>query len=464
MDLAIRGGSVVTSDSRFEADLGIRDGRIDQIGGTVPQGASEIDATGKLVFPGGVDMHVHLTTAAVGDDAAAWVDDFASGSRAAAAGGVTTIGNMTFPRPGERLGEALARTRAEAEGASIVDFLLHPVLVEPRHAAEHEIETLARIGCRSIKIFMVLGSFDAHQRSYLDAMRVAASHSMVTLIHCEDSCIVGYLVDALRAAGKAATSFYAETRPPYVEAVAVARAAALGRVSGAPIYLVHISSAEALRVARDARSAGVRLTVETRPMYLHLTEEKLSGPDGALFVGNPPLRTDADRDALWNALTTGEVDTCCTDHAPWRRQNKLDPARDVGTVRAGVAELETLMPSLFSEGVLKRGMSLENFVRVTSTNAARIFGLYPRKGTVAVGSDADLVIWDAHATRTVRAADMFTNADYSIYEGWTIAGWPTVTISRGEAIFADGRILGRAGRGRFLSMASSESADVIANA
>jgi len=278
---------------------------------------------------------------------------------------------------------------------------------------------------------------------------------MITLIHCEDACTVGFLVDELRAAGKTAKSFYPEMRPSYTEAVAVARAAALARVSGAEIYLVHISSAEALRVARDARAAGVRLTVETRPMYLHLTQEKLAGEDGALFVGNPPLRTDADRDALWAGLATGEVDTCCTDHAPWRRADKLDPATDVGTVRAGVAELETLMPSLFSEGVLKRGLSLENFVRVTSTNAARIFGLYPRKGTVAVGADADLVIWDAEATRTVRAADQFTNADYSIYDGWTITGWPTTTIRRGEVIFESGEIVdAHGGGGRFLSSAS----------
>jgi dihydropyrimidinase len=467
VDLWIRGGEVVTAGSRGRADLGVSGGKIVQIGGEIPRDAQtkEIDATGKLVIPGGVDMHVHLSPAfvpagigpggvetagqpeeAVGEQAVGWADDFASGSRSAAAGGITTIGNMTFPRIGEGPVAAIERTAADAAQDSIVDFVLHPVMLSAQGMAEH-IPGLAAAGCSSIKAFMMFGSFDAEVREYVNLMDVAGRHGLVTMLHCEDACVVSVIAERMLAEGEGQPLNYGKSRPVYSEAVAVARAAAYAEATGAPVYIVHLSSREALEVAHKARARGVPIFVETRPIYLLFDEQHLRREDGALYIGNPPLRTSEDVAALWAGIFAGSVQTCCTDHAPSPKADKLDPTRDITTVSPGMADLETMMPLLYSEGVRKGRISLERFVEVTSTNAAKIFGVYPQKGTIAVGSDADLVVWDPDLSRTLRADDLQTNADYSLYDGWEIVGGPAVTISRGEVVFADGRVTVEEGRG-----------------
>jgi dihydropyrimidinase len=464
MDLAIRGGEVVTAGSRFFGDVGIVDGKVVQLGGEIAAATREVDATGKLVIPGGVDMHVHLSPAyvpsGVGPGGVAqgevgeieeieigWADDFASGSRAAAAGGITTIGNITFPKVGERPLASIERTEAEAVRDSIVDFVLHPVLLDSEEHTIAEIPRLAEAGVPSIKIFMMFGSFDAHVREYVGAMDVAGRNGLVTMLHCEDACVVSFLAEKLLAEGKGAPENYGTSRPVYSEAVAVARAAAFSEATGAPVYIVHVSSGEALEVAFKARSKGTKIFVETRPIYLFFTEEKLREPEGSLYIGNPPLREDPDVKALWGGMLTGAVHTCCTDHAPATRAAKLDPTRDITSVSPGMADLDTLMPLLWSEGVRKGRLSIERFVEATATNAARIFGIYPQKGTIAVGSDADMVVWDPDATRTYSVDDQQSNSDFSLYEGWEITGWPAVTISRGEVIVENGRITVESGRG-----------------
>lgn len=429
-----------------------------------------MDASGKYVIPGGVDMHVHLSPAFVPtgvgpggvssadqsgegglvEQVVGWADDFASGSRAAAAGGITTIGNITFPRLGESPLASIERTMVDAARDSIVDFVLHPVLLDAGAASAEDVQLLAEAGCPSIKIFMMFGSFDAQVREYVDIMGVAGRHGLVTMLHCEDACVVSFLAEKMLAQGKSHPSNYGRSRPVCAEFVAVARAAAFAETTGAPVYIVHLSSRDALEVAYKARSRGVPIFVETRPIYLFFNEEHLEQQDGALYIGNPPLRRHDDTDALWGGLLTGAVHTCCTDHAPAAKMDKLDPAHDITTVPPGMADLDTLMPLLYSEGVRKGRITMERFVEATSTNAAKIFGIYPRKGTVAVGSDADLVVWDPTAERTFRSDDGHTNADFSLYEGWEITGWPKVTISRGDVIYRDGRILMSDGRGLFI--------------
>jgi dihydropyrimidinase len=448
-DLVVRGGHVVTADSLFTDDLGIRDGRIVQIGGAMT-GERELDARGKTIFPGGVDMHVHLTNAELedGTSAASWADDFESGSRAAAAGGITTVGNITFPRPNERAGALLARTEAEAEAKSIVDFVLHPVLVDPHAEALAEIATLAEEGFRSLKIFMILGDFDGRAGEFLDAMTVAAANGVLTLVHCEDNCIVSHATKRLLDAGRGDVSNFGASRPVSAEWAAVARAIGYAEAVGAPIYIVHLSSLEALEVARRARARGVPVFVETRPLYLYFTEERFAEPEGALYVGFPPLRGPADVAAMWHGLGAGAIQSCCTDHAAWTREEKLDPARTVADIPPGVADLETLMPLLWSEGVRKGRLTPQRFVEITSTNVAKLFGLFPQKGTIAVGSDADFAIWDTAATHVVRAAEAQSRSGYSLYEGWEVTGRPLTTVSRGEVVYADGRIAVEHGRGR----------------
>ncbi|MDB5077636.1 MAG: Dihydropyrimidinase [Chloroflexi bacterium] len=449
VELAIRGGTIVTPDTFAPADIGIRDGRIVQIGGTIAA-EREIDARGRYVLPGGIDMHVHLTPVEVADGTVKWMDDFASGSRAAAAGGITTLGNITFPRPGEGLQATIDNAAIDAARSSIVDFVLHPVLLDPSPERLAEIPLLAAQGHTSLKIFMILGEFDARAIEYLEAMSLAGQNGLLTLIHCEDACIISVLTQRLLAAGRGDLRHYPDSRPIYSESVAVARAAALCEAARAPIYIVHLSSREALREASRARARGLPVYVETRPLYLYFTAEKFEGPDAGLYIGNPPLRSADDVDALWAGLSTGTVQTCCTDHAPWSREQKVAPGLTIASAPPGVADLETLMPIMYSEGVRKGRLSLQHFVDVTSTNAAKLFGLFPQKGTIAVGSDADLAIWDPNLARTVKAAEGQSLADYSLYEDWTVTGWPVTTISRGDIIYDAGRITAQVGRGRLV--------------
>ncbi|HZS93465.1 MAG TPA: amidohydrolase family protein [Chloroflexota bacterium] len=454
VDLVIRGGRVVTPAADDVADIGIRDGKIVQLGGDL-SGADEIDASGRLVLPGGIDMHVHLTPVESGDDDVAWVDDFVSGSRAAACGGITTIGNITFPRPGERPTATVHRVAEEAERDSIVDFVLHPVLLDPSAENLADVPVLAEQGHTSIKIFMIVGEFDARVYDYLRALELAGANGMLTLIHCEDACIISRLTERLLAEGRADLSNYPTSRPIYSEAVAVTRAVALAEAAGAPIYIVHLSSRDALDAAERARARGLPVYVETRPIYLYFTDEIFSNPEGPLYVGNPPLRRAEDVAALWAGLSAGTIQTCCTDHAPWTRDQKLDPEHTIANPLPGVSDLETLMPVLFSEGVVRGRLSLRRFVEVTSTNAARLFGLFPQKGTIAVGSDADLAIWDPEFTKRVNGSEGQSRAGYSVYDGWDVTGWPMWTLSRGEVIVRDGNIVAGNGRGSWLTQGTS---------
>jgi dihydropyrimidinase len=448
-DLVVRGGTVVTPASNGLMDVGIADGCIVQLGGEM-SGREEIDAGGLLVLPGGIDMHVHLTPVEVDEGGVVWADDFVSGSRAAAMGGITTVGNITFPRPREALRDLLNRVATEAERASIVDFVLHPVVLDPSPAVREEIPILAAEGHTSIKIFMIVGEFDARSLDYLRTLDLAGQNRMLTLIHCEDACIISHLTQKLMAAGRGDLSHYAASRPVVSEAAAVTRAAAFAEATGAPIYIVHLSSRDALEAAERARHGNAPVYVETRPIYLHFTEEVFAGPEGQLFIGNPPLRTARDVDALWAGLNAGMVQTCCTDHAPWTREQKLDPDLTIENPPPGLAELETLMPILFSHGVRTGRITLQRFVEITASNAAKLFGLFPRKGTIAVGSDADLVLWDPERRESVYGGGGESRAGYSVYDGWEVTGWPVHTLSRGEFIVRDRRIVETGARGRWL--------------
>lgn len=449
LDLVVRGGLVVTASGQSVADIGIVDGRIVQIGGPM-SGAREIDATGKLVLPGGVDMHVHLSPVEMDGTSQPWADDFVSGSRAAAAGGVTTIGNIGFPRQQERLPDLVERLAAEADRDSLVDFVIHPVLMEPDDRTEADLVRLAELGHTSVKIFMSIGEFDAKSDAFVKALDIAGRHGLLTMVHCEDVCVIEHATAELLDQGRSGLRHYGESRPALSEQVAVNRMIAFAEATGAPIYIVHLGSEGALTEARAARGRGQRVYVETRPIYLYFTDERFAGDDGALFVGNPPLRGAQDRDALWAGLAAGHVDTCCTDHAAWTLADKLDPDLTVATARPGMSELETLMPVLYSEGVRKGRISLQRFVEVTSTNAAKLFGLFPQKGTIAVGSDADLVVWDPDARRPIVGAEGMSRAGYSLYEGWDVVGAPAQTISRGEVVYADGAVRGEAAHGRLV--------------
>jgi dihydropyrimidinase len=457
-DLVVRSGTIVSPGHREIADLGVRDGRIAQLGGAMT-GQEELDASGLLVIPGGIDAHVHLVCGALSDAMAAefgqqeptWVDDFWTGSLAAIAGGITTIGNMTFPMPGESMSAAIGRDMAGASAEAAADWFLHPVLTgDLGDARAAEIAGLAADGHASLKVFLTDPRYVAGTPGLADAIAVAGRAGAMTLVHCEDAEILGRTGRELIASGRGAVRYFPDARPVSAEVEAVDQAIELAAATGAPVYVVHLSSAAALDRCRRARAQGLPVYVETRPLYLHLTKDRFSEPDAAKYVGAPPLRDQSDRDALWRGLATGEIDTVCSDHAPWTLSAKLDPALDVVTARQGVADLETLMPMLFSEGVATGRISLDRFVELTSANAARLFGLYPRKGAIADGSDADLALWDPQRHATIDGASMHSRAGYSVYDGWDVQGWPRFVLRRGQVVLTDGRPTVQPGQGRWV--------------
>jgi dihydropyrimidinase len=451
-DLVVRGGTVVTPGRQEVADIGVSGGRIARIGGAMT-GQREVDARGLLVIPGGIDAHVHLVTAALAKafpDEPIWVDDFWTGSLAAIAGGITTVANMTFALDGETMTDAVAREMTEAAAEAAVDWFLHPVLAGLGEGTAAEIAALVAEGHASLKVFLSNPDFAAGTPGLADAIASAGRAGALTLVHCEDAGMLAHAGQALIESGRGAVPNFPDARPVSAEVEAVDQAIALCRLTGAPIYIVHLSSAAALDRCRQARAAGLPVYVETRPLYLHLTRERFAEPDAAKYVGAPPLRDQADRDALWQGLAAGDIDTVCSDHAPWTLADKLDPELTVVTARQGVADLETLMPMLFSEGVVTGRITLDRFVELTSANAARRFGLYPRKGAIAVGSDADLTLWDPDERRVIDGARMHSRAGYSPYDGWDVQGWPRHVFRRGQTVLTGGVPVAQPGQGQWL--------------
>jgi dihydropyrimidinase len=447
LDLVVRGGTLVTAERRRRDDVGVRGGVIAQIGGAM-RGARELDATGLFVLPGGVDPHVHLNIENVDPDDPTWVDDYTSGSEAALAGGVTSVGNMSYVLPWESIADRVRTESALVAAQAIADVFFHTVVFSPREEVLSEVPRAVAAGQSSMKIFMCLPSFEPFAREFTRLMRSTGDAGGITLIHCEDLATIECCTAVLAEHAHTGLDHFAESRPVDAEAIAIDRAVAMCRATRAPTYIVHLSSERALRACAAARAEGLPLYVETRPLYLYLSAERYRDSDGPLYVAQPPLRGDADREALWAGLASGAIDTVASDHAPWTRELKLDPKLDVVRHRAGVAELDTMLPLLYTEGVARGRISLERFVALTSTNAARLFGCYPRKGTIAVGSDADLVLWETRERRTIRDADLYSRAGHSVYAGREITAWPRTTIRRGEVVFDGGEIVGRPGSGR----------------
>jgi dihydropyrimidinase len=408
----------------------------------------ELDAAGAYVLPGGIDLHVHLMASAPQpDDPPGWVDDFHTGTAAALAGGITTVGQMSFPDEDDgSVRAAVDRDLAAAQQQAVSDFVLHPSAFLATTDTPAQLRSLAAEGHRSLKIVTI--ALDHDPRPVIEAVRTAAQLDMLVYVHCEDGVLIEHVTDTLTASGHGQLCHYPASRPDYTEAAAVERAIAICEATGAAMVLVHLSSAAALDAARRARRRGLPVFVETRPLYLHLTADVHAEPDGGKYVGMPPLRTAADRDALWAGMADGSVHTVASDHAPWLLADKIDAALDLNTIRAGVADLETMLPMIFDEGVRTGRISLEQFVALTSTNTARLNGMYPRKGTIAVGSDADLLVLDPERTWTIDGVRMQSRAGYSVYDGMNVTGAVRYTVSRGDVVYGDGAVLAEPGRGR----------------
>ena len=444
-ELLLRGGRVVNSDGVADADVRVVGETIAEVGPRLRAGAGArvIDAKGKLLIPGGFDPHTHLQPA--------FVDDLTSGSRAALAGGITTVGTFSSPRQGETPLAALDRMEALVREQAIADVILHTMAGTPRDEFTEWLPRLAERGQPSIKVFMLGADFGASVPAFLRLLEAARETGVVTLVHCEDGALLAAAVRRLEREGRTSLAHYGESRPLVAEVSATQQAAAWCEATRAPMHVVHLSSGRALDAIRAAKRAGAPMSVETRPLYIHLTDEVMRGPDAPLYVGQPPLRGRDEVEAMWKGLLDGSIDFLATDHAPWRREQKLDPSLTITRLRPGVSNLQHMLPMYWSEAVRTRRMPMERFVATTSANASRRFGLWPRKGVIRAGSDADVVVWDPSRQAAVRGADDLSNADYSVYEGRVVTGWPAMTIRRGEVVAEGLSVSGKAGSGRLVT-------------
>lgn len=444
-ELLIRRGRVVNADAVRNADVRITGETITEVGANLrpSAGARIIDASGRLVLPGGIDPHTHLHPS--------FVDDFTSGSMAALAGGITTVGTFANATAKETLLAAVDRMAERVRQEAIADVILHASAWPPSPEVSAQLKGLASAGHPSFKVFLTRQDVGARLSDLISQLEQARAAGVVTLMHCEDGVLLAAAVRRLESEGRTTLRDYGASRPVVAEVAATQLAVSLCESTGAPIYIVHLSSARALAVCRAARAASkMPLFVETRPLYLHLTSEKMRGADAPLYVGQPPLREQSDRAALWQGMQDAAIDVLATDHAPWTREQKLDPSLTISRLRPGVSDLQSMLPMYFSEGVHGRGLPLTRFVAHTSTNAARIFGLFPRKGVIQAGADADIAIWDPDRADVVRAEADHSKSDYSVYEGWKVKGWPVTTIRRGAVVYDAGKIVGHAGSGRLV--------------
>jgi dihydropyrimidinase len=419
----------------------VQDGRIAAIG-EVPRAQRELEASGKLLLPGCVDLHTHLASTPTFTP----LDDFEHGTRAAIAGGVTTVCSMVYQDGTLRAG--IDRGLRDAQ-RSLADFAFHMVVTDPNDAAIGELPALVGEGHAGLKVFMVSPRFDERITDYVRLLRAAAEAGALVAVHAEDHAVVARATAELHAAGHKAVRYFPESRPALAEDVAIRSATQLATKTGVAMYFVHLSSRLALAALADAKAHGVRVYGETRPLYLYLTRERFERPDAALWLGQPPLREQLDVDAMWQALRDGLVDTVGTDHYPHLRAAKLAPGLSFDRVPPGVANLETLLPMLYSEGVRRGRLTVERMVDVLATAPARIAGLRG-KGEIAVGNDADIVVFDPEKRRTIRASEMHSACDYDPYEGWEVTGWPALTLLRGETACADGELLTKPGAGRLI--------------
>jgi dihydropyrimidinase len=448
-ELVIANGTVVTAEASARADLGIQAGRIAAIGLSL-EGHERIDASGMLVLPGGVDEHVHLQMP-VGEFCSS--DDFYTGTVAAAHGGTTTLIDFVEAKPGQSLLQALGDRRAEADSKVVVDYGLHMTLARADEQTLGQISACIQAGVASFKLYMAYEGLRLHDSGLLRALAALREAGGRPLVHAENYDAITYLTAQALAAGRTGPQEHPRTRPAIMEAEAVHRLLSLADVTGTPLTVAHLSCALGLEAVRAARGRNQTVWVETCPQYLLLDDAEYQRPgfEAAKFVMAPPPRTAADRDALWAGLASGEVDTVATDHCPFFFATQKTRGRDdFSRIPGGAPAVETRLPLLYTHGVGQGRLSLERWVEVCCTAPARRFGLAPRKGTLAVGADADVVIFDPGMRVTLSAESLHQNVDYTPYEGWEVEGYPRMVLSRGEVIVRDGEFTGSAGRGRFL--------------
>jgi dihydropyrimidinase len=459
MTLLIKNGEVVTATDRYVADVFVDGEVVAAIGTNLPMKADRtIDAKGLYVIPGGIDVHTHMDLPFGGTNAS---DDFETGTVAAAYGGTTTIIDFAVQGMGEPLQVAYDLWRSKAEGKVAIDYALHMIVRDMPEVQLSDMDEMVKEGVTSFKLFMAYpGVFQVDDATIFRALKRTGDNGGFICMHAENGGVIDELVKKALLDGKKAPKYHALTRPAEAEGEATGRAIALSEMAGVPIYIVHLSAAHALRKVSEARSKGLPAYAETCPQYLFLSYDNYEEPgfEGAKYVMSPPLRPKWHQDELWKGLAADDLQVVSTDHCPFcmkegyqgmPKQKELG-IDDFSKIPNGAPGVETRLMLLYDGGVRQNRITLNRFVQLVSTAPAKLFGLFPKKGTVAVGSDADLVLFDPNASTTLSYKSLHMRVDYNPYEGRVVTGLPKTVISRGEVVVEGGKFTGRPGRGKFL--------------
>ncbi len=453
-DTVVQGGTIITAAETIEADVAIADGKVAAIGFDL-EGKESIDAKGKFVLPGGIDVHTHLDMPFMG---ATTADDFLSGTTAAACGGTTAIIDFAIQMKGEPLSKGLDTWHEKAGGKSVIDYAFHMICTDLDEHRLKEMDKFVDSGITSFKLFMAYpGIFMVDDATIFRAMLQTRENGGMICMHCENGGVIDVLIQRAKAAGHKEPKWHALTRPMTAEAEATRRAIALAEMAGVPMYVVHLSAGDAMEEIREARLRGLPMYAETCPQYLYLSDEDYERPgfEGAKYVMSPPLRPKGNEERLWNGLATNALQVVSTDHCSFcMKVAEGKPGKELGKddfskIPNGAPGIETRLLLLW-EGVNSGRLSMNRFVDVTSTTPAKIFGLYPRKGTVQPGSDADLVVWDPKKKLTISAESHHIKVDYNPYEGRMVTGAPEWVLLRGKPLVKNGKYVGKAGSGTFL--------------
>ncbi|MGI4861404.1 MAG: dihydropyrimidinase [Janthinobacterium lividum] len=459
-DLTIRGGDVASTESVFQADLGIRDGVIVAVGRGLPAGRQDIDATGRLVMPGGIDTHCHVEQrSGMGMMGA---DDWYSASVSAAFGGTTMIVPFAAQHRGTDIRQVARDYAALAAAKSVIDYSYHMILSETDPATLAGLTELIREGITSFKVYMTYDALKIDDYQALEVLALAAREQALVMVHAENHDVIRWVSKRLLERGYTAPKYHGVSHVQLAESEATHRVIQLARLFDVPIMIVHVSARDAIATIDAAQKMGAVVLGETCPHYLLLTADAMdrAGMEGAKYCCSPPLRDGASQDALWRSLQDGTLQMVSSDHAPYRfdETGKL-PFGDATTFKQmanGMPGLEARLPLLFSEGVGKGRLSIPQFVALSATNHAKTYGMYPRKGHLGVGADADIAIWNPTREVTLGADMLHDGTGYTPYEGQVVTGWPEQVISAGRLVVNDGRLLAEAGSGRFVARHTPE--------